>query len=224
MDSIGRRELLRCLGIAAAGVSAPWLGLVPSVGAQVQIPSEFDNGLDSIAVAFKAPSGMTLGYWSQPKAAGMRPGIVMLHDVAGLSAGVRGMARSVANSGYAVVAPDVLSVQGGTAGFRGNDAEVQSRVTEVLSGEDGTEIWSLVMLAERLDEVIQQCKVSAEPANIAKYTFTLAKAFSRFYQRYHILQEADQVRQAVLIAVAQIIRRQLIASLSILGIRVPTQM
>ena len=105
-----------------------------------------------------------------------------------------------------------------------NDAEVQSRVTEVLSGEDGTEIWSLVMLAERLDEVIQQCKVSAEPANIAKYTFTLAKAFSRFYQRYHILQEADQVRQAVLIAVAQIIRRQLIASLSILGIRVPTQM
>jgi len=106
----------------------------------------------------------------------------------------------------------------------GNDAEVQSRVTEVLSGEDGTEIWSLVMLAERLDEVIQQCKVSAEPANIAKYTFTLAKAFSRFYQRYHILQEADQVRQAVLIAVAQIIRRQLIASLSILGIRVPTQM
>ena len=105
-----------------------------------------------------------------------------------------------------------------------NDAEVQSRVTEVLSGEDGTEIWSLVMLAERLDEVIQQCKVSAEPANIAKYTFTLAKAFSRFYQRYHILQEADQVRQAVLITVAQIIRRQLIAALSILGISVPTQM
>ena len=105
-----------------------------------------------------------------------------------------------------------------------NDLEVQSRVTEALSGEDGTEIWSLVMLAERLDEVIQQCKVSAEPANIAKYTFTLAKAFSRFYQRYHILQEADQVRQAVLITVAQIIRRRLIAALSILGINVPTQM
>jgi dienelactone hydrolase len=104
------------------------VGARSSVGAQVQIPSEFDNGLDSIAVAFKAPSGMTLGYWSQPKAAGMRPGIVMLHDVAGLSAGVRGMARSVANIGYAVVAPDVLSLQGGTAGFRGVDAEVQKAV------------------------------------------------------------------------------------------------
>lgn len=105
-----------------------------------------------------------------------------------------------------------------------SDLETQRKVTQVLSGEDGTEIWSLVMLAERLDEVIQQCKVSAEPANLAKYTFTLAKAFSRFYQRYHIRQEEDKVRQAVLIAVAQIIRRQLIAALGILGIKVPSQM
>ena len=81
-----------------------------------------------------------------------------------------------------------------------------------------------MLLAERLDEVIQQCKVSAEPANLAKYTFTLAKAFSRFYQKYHIKQEEDQLRQAVLIEVTQIIRRQLGAALDILGINVPTQM
>ena len=105
-----------------------------------------------------------------------------------------------------------------------DDAGVQSRISEVLAGDDGTEIWSLVLLAERLDEVIQQCKLSAEPANLAKYTFTLAKAFSRFYQRYHIKQEEDRVRQAVLIAVTQIIRRQLNAALDILGIHVPTQM
>jgi arginyl-tRNA synthetase len=102
--------------------------------------------------------------------------------------------------------------------------EVGGKVGAVLAGEDGTEIWSLVMLAERLDEVILQCKTSAEPANLARYTFTLAKAFSRFYQRYHILQEPDPVRQAVLITVAQIIRRQLTAALSILGINVPGQM
>jgi arginyl-tRNA synthetase len=104
------------------------------------------------------------------------------------------------------------------------DSDIRGKVSTALSGEDGTEIWSLVMLAERLDEVIQQCKVSAEPANLAKYTFTLAKAFSRFYSRYHIRQEEDKVRQAVLIAVAQIIRRQLNAALDILGIKVPDQM
>jgi len=133
MDAIGRRELLRRIAIAAGCVSVPWLGLVPSLGAQIQIPSEFDNGLDSIAVAFKAPTGMTLGYQSQPKAAGMRPGVVVLHDVAGLSNGIRGMVRSLANSGYAVVAPDCLSPQGGTAGFRGVDAEVQKAVASATA-------------------------------------------------------------------------------------------
>jgi arginyl-tRNA synthetase len=93
-----------------------------------------------------------------------------------------------------------------------------------LAGEGGTEIWSLVMLAQRLDEVISQCKISAEPANLAKYTFTLAKAFSGFYQRYRIRQEENATRQAVLIAVTQIVRRQLTAALDTLGIRVPNQM
>jgi carboxymethylenebutenolidase len=128
MDAIGRRELLRRITIAAGCVSAAWLGLVPSLDAQIQVPSEFDAGLDSIAVAFKAPTGMTMGYMSQPKAAGMRPGVVVLHDVSGLSNSVRGMTRSLANTGYAVVAPDLLSPQGGTAGFRGVDAEVQKAV------------------------------------------------------------------------------------------------
>jgi arginyl-tRNA synthetase len=104
------------------------------------------------------------------------------------------------------------------------NSDLEQKVSEILAGEDGAEIWSLVLLAERLDEVIQQCKVSAEPANLAKYTFTLAKSFSRFYQRYHIKQEEDRVRQAVLIVVTQIIRRQLNTALEILGISVPTQM
>jgi arginyl-tRNA synthetase len=105
-----------------------------------------------------------------------------------------------------------------------SDSSIEDRISAALSGEGGTEIWSLVMLAERLSEVIQQCKVSAEPANLAKYTFTLAKAFSGFYQRFRILQEEDDVRQAVLITTTKIVRRQLNAALGILGIRVPNQM
>jgi arginyl-tRNA synthetase len=105
-----------------------------------------------------------------------------------------------------------------------DNTEVEEKISGILAGDDGTEIWSLVLLAERLDEVIQQCKISAEPANLAKYTFTLAKSFSRFYQKYHIKQEQDRVRQAVLIVVTQIICRQLKTALDILGINVPTQM
>ena len=99
-----------------------------------------------------------------------------------------------------------------------------SKIAEVLADEAGTEIWSLVMLAERLEEVIAQCANSAEPANLAKYTFTLARAFNLFYHRHRIIAEEDETRRAVLIAVANITRRQLTAALATLGIAVPERM
>ena len=97
-------------------------------------------------------------------------------------------------------------------------------MSEVLSGESGTEIWSLLMLTQQLDEVIAQCRNSAEPANLAKYTFSLARAFSRFYHDHRILAEPDEVRRGVLIAVTQIVKTKLTSALAILGINVPDQM
>jgi arginyl-tRNA synthetase len=104
------------------------------------------------------------------------------------------------------------------------DKELKIKVDETLSSETGTEVWSLVMLAERLDEVISQCKVSAEPANLAKYTFNLAKAFNLFYHRHRIIAEEDSTRRAVLIAAANITRNRLTAALQTLGISVPERM
>jgi len=104
------------------------LAVAESNAAQVTIPSEFDTSLESVAVAFRASSGMTLGYMSQPKASGPHPGLVLVHDVAGLTPGVRGAARNLATAGYVVVAPDFLSSRGGTASFRGVEAEVQRAV------------------------------------------------------------------------------------------------
>src|ERR1051325_6998178 len=105
-----------------------------------------------------------------------------------------------------------------------SDSALQASVAEVFSGAGGTEIWSLVMLSQQLDDVILQCRNSAEPANLAKYTFSLARAFSRFYHDHRILTEPDEVRRGVLTAVTKIVRTQLTAALLILGINVPDQM
>jgi arginyl-tRNA synthetase len=107
-----------------------------------------------------------------------------------------------------------------------DESALREQVSAVLSGENGTEIWSLLTLTQQLDEVIEQCRKSAEPANLAKYTFSVARAFSRFYQRdeNRIVSETDLVRRAVLIAVTRIVRAQLSAALAILGINVPEQM
>jgi len=99
-----------------------------------------------------------------------------------------------------------------------------SKVSDVFADEAGTEIWSLVMLAERLDEMIAQCAASAEPANLAKYAFTLARGFNLFYHRHRIIAEEDQTKRAVLIVAANIARRRLTAALGMLGIAVPERM
>ena len=103
-------------------------------------------------------------------------------------------------------------------------SEAHSAVSQALAGESGTEIWSLVMMAERLDDVILQCAASAEPANLAKYTFNFARAFNLFYHRHRIIAEEDITRKGVLIAAANITRRQLTAALATLGIAVPERM
>lgn len=97
-------------------------------------------------------------------------------------------------------------------------------VNEVLSGETGTEIWSLIMTAQRLDEVVAQCAAAAEPANLAKYTFNLARAFNLFYHRHRIIAEENPLKRSVLIAAADITRRRLTDALATLGIAVPERM
>ena len=104
------------------------------------------------------------------------------------------------------------------------DPAIQQRATDVLGDEAGTEVWSLIMLAQRLEEVVRQCRSSEEPANLAKYTFNLAKSFNLFYHRHRIIAEEDEMKKAVLIAAADIARSQLTAALSILGINVPERM
>jgi arginyl-tRNA synthetase len=104
------------------------------------------------------------------------------------------------------------------------DAAVKQRLTAILEGEGGDEIWSLVTLSARLEEMVAAASSAAEPAYLAKYTFNLARAFNLFYHRYRIIAEEDATRRAVLVTVADVARRQLTAALSMLGINVPERM
>jgi arginyl-tRNA synthetase len=97
-------------------------------------------------------------------------------------------------------------------------------VNSILSGEVGDDIWSLMMLSARLEDANAQAAASAEPAFLAKYTFSLAKAFNLFYHRHRIIAEEDAAKRAVLIMVANFTRRQLTAALATLGIAVPERM
>jgi len=99
-----------------------------------------------------------------------------------------------------------------------------SDIEAVLTGESGDDIWSMAVLSSRLEETVQQAANATEPAILAKYTFTLAKAFNLFYHNHKIIAETNEVKRAVLVAVADMVRRTLTEALATLGIEVPEKM
>ncbi|MBX3289840.1 MAG: arginine--tRNA ligase [Acidobacteria bacterium] len=100
----------------------------------------------------------------------------------------------------------------------------REKVAEIFGSEAGSDIWSMLILAARLDETIHNAAAVNEPAILAKYTFNLAKAFNLFYHNHKILPEPDAVKRAVLISVAEKVRDSLTRSLNTLGIEVPEKM
>lgn len=94
-----------------------------------------------------------------------------------------------------------------------------------LTGEHGShDLWSLVLDASRLDEVVEQVIKTLEFSVLAKYAFSLAQAFNAFYHRSQILnEERDDVRRWRAGAVIYL-RNQLTCALDLMGIAVPPRM
>jgi arginyl-tRNA synthetase len=94
-----------------------------------------------------------------------------------------------------------------------------------LDGAHGShELWSLVLEASRLDEVVEQVIRSLEFSVLAKYAFSLAQAFNAFYHRSPILnEERDDVRRWRAAAVIYL-RNQLTRALDLMGVSVPPRM
>jgi arginyl-tRNA synthetase len=100
----------------------------------------------------------------------------------------------------------------------------RSAVSTSLETSVGTAVWSLAILAARLEETVHQASAANEPAILAKYAFNLAKAFNLFYHNHKILSEADDTLRAIFVITADMTRRALTAALDTLGIEVPEKM
>jgi arginyl-tRNA synthetase len=105
--------------------------------------------------------------------------------------------------------------------FASSDPE---SIRTVFEGEAADDIWSMLVLAARLEETVNQAAAANEPAILAKYTFNLAKQFNLFYHNRKILPEKDPSKRSVLLSVADTVRRSLTAALDTLGVEVPPKM
>src|SRR5437016_5537932 len=86
------------------------------------------------------------------------------------------------------------------------------------------DIWELVYLALRVDEIGHQVFVTLEPAALAKHAFALAQRFNLFYHRYRIISEQDMDRKFFYILVVDVVREALTKALDLMGIEVPRRM
>ena len=89
---------------------------------------------------------------------------------------------------------------------------------------DANDIWELLYLALRLDEIGNQVIVTLEPASLAKYSFMLAQRFNLFYHRYRIVTEEDAGKRLFYILVVDLVREALTKALDLMGIEVPRRM
>lgn len=84
--------------------------------------------------------------------------------------------------------------------------------------------WQLLLNAMKLDKALASALASGEPGHMAKYAFTLAQAFNAFYHDYPILKEENAEKRVFLLWLAAYFRRQLEATLDILGMPAPAYM
>jgi arginyl-tRNA synthetase len=89
---------------------------------------------------------------------------------------------------------------------------------------EADDIWELLYLALRLEEVGQQVIATLEPASLAKYAFTLAQRFNLFYHRYRIMTEEDPGKRLFYLLVVDLALKALTQALDLMGIEVPRRM
>ena len=93
-----------------------------------------------------------------------------------------------------------------------------------LTGADGAGLWELLLQASLLDYSSDAAIGAQEPAFVAKFAFQLAQSFNNFYHKHHILSEADVEKRAFLLGLTEVVERQLVKALSLLGIEAPERM
>ncbi len=118
--------------------------------------------------------------------------------------------------------PDFRREQWAAGSERSGDGD--TAVGTALAPPGGNSLWELILLAGLLGNSVQGALNAKEPAGVARYAFQLAQAFNLFYHQHHILSEPDAAKRTLLLQIADVAEKQLVAALGLLGIDAPEKM
>ena len=146
----------------------------------------------------------------------------------GGGAGLRGRDRPL-HPERGGAGPEHLRQAGGGGPPRGrSSSSAPTRWTSgpFLEGEEGDEVWSLLLLMSRSEEVAEQSIRAEDVALLAKHVFAVAQAFHSYYQKpnYSLLYAENDDLRAFRTLVVDAFVRQMEVLLDLLGIPVPERM
>jgi arginyl-tRNA synthetase len=97
---------------------------------------------------------------------------------------------------------------------------------QVLGSGEGNEVWSLLLLMSRTDEVEEQAIRAQDVALVAKHAFAVAQAFHSYYQKpqHSVLHAESGDLRAFRTLVVDSFVRQMEVLLDLLGIPIPERM
>jgi carboxymethylenebutenolidase len=140
---VTRREAMRRLGLlgvtgtaagALLGAAANGAAAKPAGGNGHQRDRRGTPGdwapIATEAITFAGPHGQLMAAWAPAAAGAPRGAVLVIHENRGLNDHIRNVAGRFAASGYAALALDLLSEEGGTAAFPG-EAEVAAALSAV---------------------------------------------------------------------------------------------
>src|SRR5436190_6261676 len=128
---MSRRDFLDRLAELAGSTAAASaaLSLLQSDFAKAETIPADDARLKSERVTYDSPKGSIKGYLVRGTAMGKRPAVVVIHANRGLNPHIEDVARRLAVEGYLALAPDLLSVNGGTPATEQEAAERHQRTS-----------------------------------------------------------------------------------------------
>lgn len=147
--TLDRRRFMERL-TALAGSAATAAAIAPMLAANsasAEIIAETDNRLIAEEVTWAAPKGQMKGYIARPKdAQGQLGGVIVIHENRGLNPHIRDVARRMALEGFVALAPDFLSLEGGTPADEDKAREMIGKLDRAVTVENA--VASCAYLAE----------------------------------------------------------------------------
>lgn len=116
LKRIDRRQFLERLAVLAGGMAAAYalLPVLENSTARAAISAADDSRLSLGRVQFPTPGGTMQGYEARAREGGKLPAVLVVHENRGLNAHIEDVTRRLALAGFLALAPDALSLQGGT--------------------------------------------------------------------------------------------------------------